>query len=341
MANEKTGFGWTEAIPLVGPAVNLATNLFGIGENRQDERQIRQQQKLTDMQAKANQEAADRNQERMFDMWNKTNYGAQKAHMEAAGLNPALMYGMSGGGGTTTGGGSGESGVGGGQAANAAASMGATSGMGMALGQAALMAAQVKATEAQAKKTEAETAKISGIDTAVGEAQAGMLDVSKRIAEIQLKVAGQTTEAQIRTIEEGAAKMLAEAVQAQQRQVITEETLEEQIQKIKTESIGAMIDNEVKRSGVQVNEARIQEIANSIQQRWKDLQLQGKSIEQSKENTETIAEAMLWGAGIQAGGNLVKGIVDIATKGRGGVVETTRQDNRGNWSDTRTTTTPR
>jgi len=38
-----------------------------------------------------------------MDMWNKTNYGAQLKHMKDAGLNPALMYGMGGGGGATTG----------------------------------------------------------------------------------------------------------------------------------------------------------------------------------------------------------------------------------------------
>ena len=36
-----------------------------------------------------------------FDMWNKTNYGAQVKHMLEAGLNPALMYGSAGQGGTT------------------------------------------------------------------------------------------------------------------------------------------------------------------------------------------------------------------------------------------------
>ena len=35
-------------------------------------------------------------------MWNATNYGAQTAHLQAAGLNPALMYGAGGGGGSTT-----------------------------------------------------------------------------------------------------------------------------------------------------------------------------------------------------------------------------------------------
>lgn len=38
-----------------------------------------------------------------LDMWNKTNYEAQRRHMEKAGLNVGLMYGKGGGGGATTG----------------------------------------------------------------------------------------------------------------------------------------------------------------------------------------------------------------------------------------------
>ena len=37
--------------------------------------------------------------DQQLSMWNATNYGAQTAHLQAAGLNPALMYGAGGGGG--------------------------------------------------------------------------------------------------------------------------------------------------------------------------------------------------------------------------------------------------
>lgn len=332
-------FGIGEGAAIVGTGLGIY-NAFR-NKDADDKRQIKQQQKLTDMQAKANEDAANRSQERALDMWNKTNYGAQKAHMEAAGLNPALMYGMSGGGGATTSGAGSEQGVGSGQAANAAQTAQVDGQLGMQVGQAALIAAQVEATKAQAQKTEAETAKIEGVDTTLAGAQAGKIDIESQLAKIQLEVAGKTKDEQVMAIVGVGERAIADATMAQQKQVISEQTMEAEISRIKTESIGAMIDNEVKRSGVQVNEARIKEIANSIEQRWKDLQLQGKSIEQSKENTETIAEAMLWGAGIQATGNLVKGIVDIATKGKGSVTTTTRQDNRGNWSEQQQVIQPR
>lgn len=52
-----------------------------------------------------NKMAADYSQQLAKDMWNYTGYENQKKQMEAAGLNPALMYGSGGGGGQSTNGG--------------------------------------------------------------------------------------------------------------------------------------------------------------------------------------------------------------------------------------------
>ena len=86
--------------------------------------------------------------------WHDTNYSAQRAEMEKAGLNPALMYGMSGGGGTTTGSPSGS--VTGGRASDEA-SMKALSiqQQGMAL-QNAKLSAEIKVLESQAEKNKAD-----------------------------------------------------------------------------------------------------------------------------------------------------------------------------------------
>ena len=51
------------------------------------------------LQAKYNKEQADYSQQLALDMWNKTNYEEQVKHMQAAGLNPALLYSKGGAGG--------------------------------------------------------------------------------------------------------------------------------------------------------------------------------------------------------------------------------------------------
>lgn len=79
---------------VIGGALGLATSAITNGM------QLNQNQKLLDQQQKFNQDTSLFNEGVQLDMWNKTNYAAQEAQMEKAGLNPALMWskgGMSGG----------------------------------------------------------------------------------------------------------------------------------------------------------------------------------------------------------------------------------------------------
>lgn len=84
-----------------GNAVDAGMGLILGGIN--DRRQLRQQQKLQEMQMQGSKEMMDYQMQKQYDMWLRTNYNAQKQQLKEAGLNPGLMYGMSGGGGTTTG----------------------------------------------------------------------------------------------------------------------------------------------------------------------------------------------------------------------------------------------
>lgn len=69
-----------------------------------DRRQLKQQGKLQALQIAGNKEMSDYQKQKELEMWEATNYGAQMGQLNKAGLNPGLMYGMSGGGGVTTGG---------------------------------------------------------------------------------------------------------------------------------------------------------------------------------------------------------------------------------------------
>ena len=86
---------------LAGTAVstlgNIGMALFG------NDQQVKQQQKLQNLQIQGQKEMGLFNYNQQMKMWDNTNYEAQKRHMIAAGLNPALMYGMGGAGGATTG----------------------------------------------------------------------------------------------------------------------------------------------------------------------------------------------------------------------------------------------
>lgn len=68
-----------------------------------DGRQYKQQKRLQDLQIQGQQQMTDYNMRKQMEMWQNTSYPAQVEMMKKAGLNPALMYGMGGGGGATTG----------------------------------------------------------------------------------------------------------------------------------------------------------------------------------------------------------------------------------------------
>lgn len=136
---------------VVGMGINyLDEALFGDKRRKQ---QIKQQQKLTDIQTEAQKELADYGMGISKEMFEATGYVAQRRQMEEAGLNPALMYGHAGEGGSTTSASAGQ--VTGSQASNEAqkkqASMEAV-GMGLQIQR---QMAEIRLLNAQAKEHEA------------------------------------------------------------------------------------------------------------------------------------------------------------------------------------------
>lgn len=271
-------------------------SIFTIGEQRRAAtKQFERQKEL--------QEHAGETQ---MDIWNRTNYGAQVEHMKAAGLNPALMYGMGGGAGGSTG-----------SVSTGQASQQNVMDIGAAVAQNRLTQAQVENLEAQTEKTNAEAEKIAGVDTEKTTSETGLINVQTELQRINADVAGKTKESAIDYIKEQSIKLLHESIIAQRENAIGEETYHERVKQIKEESIGAMLENQLKGTSVNLNQARIKEISENILQRWDQLRLQGESIEASIKNMEKLTEAMLWGAGINAAGNIVGDVIDVVSKTRG------------------------
>ena len=74
-----------------------------IGGHQNERRDYRNRRNLTRQEYEYQRRLARYGADLQYEMWQKTNYPAQIEMLKAAGLNPGLMYGMSGGGGTTTG----------------------------------------------------------------------------------------------------------------------------------------------------------------------------------------------------------------------------------------------
>ncbi len=78
-----------------------AQGLGMIGGSGMSRKQYHRQKKLMGFQKEHQMDLNRHGQELAMDMWNQTNYKAQVDHMKKAGLNPGLMYGSAGQGGST------------------------------------------------------------------------------------------------------------------------------------------------------------------------------------------------------------------------------------------------
>lgn len=136
-----------------GAVTGVGTGLLGmIGAGRRARKAHARNKEMMGIQF-ANQLALNEQGQRLqMQTWRETGYPAQMKMMKEAGLNPALMYGMSGGGGQTTGS------QGGGSAAGnqAHAPMEISSQIQAGL-EAAMLKAQTDNIEAQTEKTKQET----------------------------------------------------------------------------------------------------------------------------------------------------------------------------------------
>ena len=134
-------------------AVGAAGGILGmIGQGKRARKAHNRNKELMGMQF-ANQQALNKQgQELQMKTWRDTGYSAQMQMMKEAGLNPGLMYGMSGGGGQTTGSQGGGSASG--NSSHAPMDIGAVI-------QASLAGAQKGLIDSQKRKTEAETNEIN------------------------------------------------------------------------------------------------------------------------------------------------------------------------------------
>ena len=137
---------------LVSGAIGGLGSLMGIGRRKEkkareaEEREHQRQLEYMGLQAQYNKDQAKYSTELSKEMWDYTNYENQKKHLEAAGLNPALLYGSGGGGNAA--------GVG----------LPTSTGVGMGI-QWEQMEAQKELAKAEAAKTNAEAAKLMTTDT--------------------------------------------------------------------------------------------------------------------------------------------------------------------------------
>lgn len=228
-------------------------------EKHNDQRQLNQQQKLQDLQIKGNEQLTDYNYAKQLDIWHATSYPEQVKMMEEAGLSPALMYGMGGGGGTTANINTGN--VSGAEAPKGGHEVADEQGMGIQMMQQnmqlALLKAQKDNIDADTANKKAQAAKTAGIDTDVAKATIGKItadtgniqvdttlkQIETKLQQVNYDFAQASMTDRLDLIAQQARTETGKATQALVQGNIDEATKQTKIKQIQAEYIGKLIEN--------------------------------------------------------------------------------------------------
>lgn len=251
-----------------------------------NKQQLKQARRLQDLSLEGEATRLQRNQAYALDMWEKTGYGAQVDQMKRAGINPALLYGMSGGGGQTS---NVPTAATTGQQADTATASHGSEGMGMSLAAMSLIPAQKKVLETQADKNQAEADKTRGVDTDLGNTQIEnlrqgitnqktaneLMQIQDSLLRNELFEKYKTQEWRFQAAGAEADIKLANAKSAMVQANIDEQTQESKIEILAQQAIGSALVNSLTTaqtakaiSDINVNNATIQKYAAEIAQNW-------------------------------------------------------------------------
>lgn len=244
-------------------------------ERHQDKRQLKQQGKLLDQQYNYDNMMAESNYQRSMRMWHDTNYSAQMDELKKAGLNPGLLYGMSGGGATTADAPTGN--VGGAKAASES-QIPAIVGLGIQTAQIGLLKAQKENIEADTANKLGDAAnkpKVgANLDASTASLTQGianqkaverLTDIQADIAAVQSEVTGKTQNAQIAMYMTTLEQATAELSYMRKRNQLTDIELEYKQQQIRAQLANIAADTWLKGKEGQAAEQSVKESVNRVQ----------------------------------------------------------------------------
>ena len=260
---------------LVGGALGM------IGQGKRAKKQHNRQKELMGIQLGNQQTLNKQGQELQMKTWRETGYEEQMKMMKDAGLNPGLMYGMSGGGGQTIG----SQGGGSAQGGNSHAPMdiGASVQAGLMMAQASKLKAE---TEKIKEETKSETGKMENMLAEKGDI------FREQMAEAYWKIQNSTGEKLMTETN----KIWEEAQLLNKQNKITRETMDDVIEGARLEAINKALQNSLTAENINKTKEEIDVLVNSIYQRWTEIGIKG---------VDTILKGVLGGGGVGAIKNLI------------------------------------
>lgn len=326
---------------------NNGMGLIGmIGGSIAANRQFRNEKELMGLQAKYNREQAKYTSDLQKEMWDYTNYENQLKHIERAGLSQGLIYGMSGGGGTTAG-----------SAQAAGVGNPGTSAVGMGL-EAAQLLSNIRLTNAEASKAEAEAEKTSGVDTDLARAQENLTNFTARLQELK----GYLTQEDIDNAKLYGDKLVQEIRLLENQADISDETKQNEIEMSAQKLLNMQWEGFLKQMQGELTSEEVKIAKEKIEMMWYGLITDRRNSDAAKENAYTRAKELeelvkkwnkeldqadqritqdyiLGGADIVV--NFIEAITDLLpTKKANEIIERVfSSDSKGNWRSTTTSRT--
>lgn len=283
LGNAIPGIGTTVG-GIIGGGLGLLGGLFG-GSSTKDQKKLMEkaweyEKEGMGIQYQYGQAAADAAQRRNLEMWNQTNFEAQRRHMENAGLSVGLMYGGGGQGAVSQGG-------------QATQPSGPTSNpVAMALQyqqieqQNAAIKSQTMLNQAEATKALAEAKKTGGVDTKKTESEIKWQEIENRIQESREQIAASNvTEANA-----NAKKAMEEFQQAMLNTDYLDKTQQQRIQTV-TDQLSLIQKQGLKEEAIiDLTNAQASKIRKEIDILWYDAITRRTSAEALKKQADAAVE---------------------------------------------------
>lgn len=248
-----------------------------------DYRQVKQARKLQKLQMEGQREMTDYNMMKQLEMWEKTGYGAQMEQMKRAGLNPALMYGMGGGGGQTA-----NVDTGNVQGQTAPSGGGEAMGM-MGMGiQRRMMEAQVKLLEVEARKKEAEIPQVGATtenikqQTTNAKTLNAIQEVDYHLKDLEKQYQSRSLENRLTHMNYLVSKLNDEISILSVDKEIKQSTKDDEIKRIKAEAVGAVLNNVLTEAKTDEARASIKKMAGDLINATHGLDIQERELELKK-----------------------------------------------------------
>ena len=345
LSGATTGATIGSAIPGVGTAIGaigggalgLIGGLFSGGGPSLKDQEAMQKRMMAEswkyeqlgmgLQYDYNQKAAEANQERTLEMWNKTNAEAQRKHLEDAGLSVGMMYGN---GGVM-------------RPSESSGNQGGVSGMTKNPVEAALavqqMGLQLESIKAQNKKAEAE-ANMANAEAATKVAELPQKGLDYEIKKFEKDIKGMETDITASQVTQYAAlaqKAIAEMQIVQNDAEISNATKQTKIQTTVQDLINIKLTGLEKIVGMVKTDAERQKIAQEIKYYYYDVVTKRMTAEAAAKQAETMAkylsdnielgkgklsleETRMWGDWISGGIGDILNLVGKLAGGKAGAI---------------------